>query len=88
MPNYCFIKCAKCHTSANVLYIGTGATRITLGSRQSAITPESVRRLNVFTPLLSVSILSWHPRCWGSDGGDDLKIGVGNFEQQRFHISC
>lgn len=32
----------KFQTSSNELYIGTGATRITSGSRQSAITPSFV----------------------------------------------
>ena len=39
----CFKICPKSYISSKELYNGTGANRITLGSRQSVITPFFIR---------------------------------------------
>src|SRR5262245_19282999 len=57
-------------TSSNRLYSGTGATRITSGSRQSQVTPEasSLSRTLRPEPLAFTRSESWHPRRFGSLG--------------------
>src|SRR6185437_882788 len=68
---------ARCSSSANVktsvkvLYRGTGAARITLGSRQSHTTPRSRSVSNTRLPRVGVPAMrseSWQPRAAASRG--------------------
>src|SRR5215217_3641995 len=49
-------------TSSNELYNGTGAMRMTFGSRQSTITLDSFRRLKISLPFDVATKDNWHPR--------------------------
>src|SRR3569833_2940477 len=53
----------KRNTSSKVLYSGTGATRMTLGSRQSHTTPRWPRRSNARLPRVAEPVMRieiWH----------------------------
>src|SRR5258706_15841152 len=52
---------ARCHTSSYVLYNGTGAILVTLGSRQSAITPAFDSASKISFPLSVISKEIWQP---------------------------
>src|ERR1044072_3373969 len=52
----------NCHTSSKVLYNGTGASLITLGSRQSTITPARASSSNTCLPCCNINIETWLPR--------------------------
>src|SRR5437773_9062057 len=51
----------KCHTSSKLLYNGTGAILITLGSRQSPITPAFDNASKISLPLSIISKETWQP---------------------------
>ena len=54
--------------SSKEVYKGTGASRITLGSRQSTITPFFIRQSNKLRPSPWRKTESWQPLSEGFEG--------------------